>query len=256
MLHKGTKTIGLKVKKGSGSFRLDEGAYDAIVEDIKGQPSKFGDGDCYVWSFKILKPMLEEAPIRGEFRLLGWAHPPITAKNKLGKWAKAAGLDVDDDDDDEVDLEDAIGAGVRITVADDEKEDGSINSKIISVKPLKAKKKTVEDDEDVGERKTKKKKHTEDDEDDGERKTKRKHTEDDEDEGEQKPKKKRDEKKPSKRHDVDDDMIDHQEEEEDEDEEDKPRKRAKEEDKPKKKDKRDDDDDDLFDLDDEDEDDD
>ena len=236
MFHKSNKSVGLKVKKGSGSFRLDEGTYDAIVEDIKGQPSKFGGGDCYVWSFKILKPMLDEEPIRGEFRLLGWSYPPVTTKNKLGKWAKAAGLDVDDDDDDEVDLEDAIGAGVRITVADDEKEDGSINSKIISVKPLKAKKKNVEDDEDKEARKTK-----------------RKHTEDDEDEGEQKPKKKKDEKKPNKRHDDDDDdMTDHQE---DEDEEAKPRKKAKVDEKKAKK-KKDDDDDDLFDLDDEDEDDD
>ena len=145
--------MALMVKKGMGAIRIDEGEYTAVVHDIKeGTGGKFGDGTFYIWEFKIKGATIDDEPMERPAIVGAFCSPALTAKSKLGKFVRACGIDLDADDD-EIDLEECKGCSVRVTVADTEKEDGTVNSNVTLVRgPKKSKDgkkaKPVDDDDE------------------------------------------------------------------------------------------------------------
>jgi hypothetical protein len=146
----------LKVKKSaSAGVHIDEGEYTAIVEGI--QINKWEDGnESYGWTFKVKNATLDGDPVDGPVRIRSFASALLTPKSKLFKWAKGAGIDVENED--EIDLEEAIGKTVRISVEDHETKDGATVSKVDKVRPVKkkAKPETEDDDEEEAPKKSKK----------------------------------------------------------------------------------------------------
>jgi hypothetical protein len=145
--------MSLKIKKSaSAGIHIDEGEYIAVVEGI--QINKWEDGnESYGWTFKVKNATLDGDPVDGVVRIRSFATAILTPKSKLFKWAKGAGLDVENDD--EVDLEEAIGKTVRIDVEDHETKDGTTVSKVEKVRPVKKK---VKEDTDEDEKPAKKSK--------------------------------------------------------------------------------------------------
>jgi hypothetical protein len=135
---------------------IDDGEYTAVIEGI--QLSKWEDGnESYGWTFKIKNATLDGDMVDGPVRIRSFASALLTPKSKLFKWAKGAGLDVENED--EVDLEEAIGKTVRVSVEDHETKDGSIVSKVDKVRPMvKKKAKPVDEDDEEDEKPAKKKK--------------------------------------------------------------------------------------------------
>jgi len=136
--------MSLKIKKSaSAGIHIDEGEYIAVVEGI--QIAKWEDGnESYGWTFKVKNATLDGDPVDGVVRIRSFASALLTPKSKLFKWAKGAGLDVENED--EIDLEEAIGKTVRIDVEDHETKDGTTVSKVEKVRPIK--KKVKEDSEE------------------------------------------------------------------------------------------------------------
>lgn len=156
--------MSLKVKKSaSAGVHIDEGEYTAVVESI--QLNKWEDGnESYGWTFKVKNATLDGDPVDGVVRIRSFASALLTPKSKLFKWAKGAGLDVEEAD--EIDLEEAIGKTVRISVEDHETKDGATVSKVDKVRPVKKKVKDEDDEDEKPAKKPKKpaKKEEEDDE--------------------------------------------------------------------------------------------
>lgn len=200
--------MSLKVKKSaSAGVHIDEGEYTAVVESI--QLNKWEDGnESYGWTFKVKSATLDGDPVDGVVRIRSFASALLTPKSKLFKWAKGAGLDVEAED--EIDLEEAIGKTVRISVEDHETKDGATVSKVDKVRPVKKK---VKDEDDEDEKPAKKNKEKE-----------------------------KEKVKPKAKKPVDEDED---EDSDDEEEEEAPKKKSKEKSKPveKKKTKKSDDDD-------------
>lgn len=232
---------GLVIKKSAGGgIHIDEGKYEAVIEAIN--LNKGADGNEYfAWDFKVSGATIDDEPIKGDVRVRGFANALLTPKSKLTKWAKGAGIDVENEEEEEVDLQDAIGSSVRINVEDYETKDGATVSRVMKVSPSKGGKKKPkrdEDDEDDDERPAKKEKKAPKEEKKGKKKPK---PVDDDDEEE---------------------SAEEDEEEEEEEEEKKPGKKDKGEKKGKKDkgekkgkkkskdDESDDDDEDLYDFDD------
>lgn len=205
--------MSLKIKKSSGAgVHIDEGEYIAVVETI--QINKWQDGnESYAWTFKVKGATMDGDPIDGPVRIRGFASAILTPKSKLFKWAKGAGLDVENEE--EVDLEEAIGSSVRISVEDAETKEGATISKVDKVRPVKRKSKDEEDDKPA---KKKAKKVAKDEEEDEPAEE-----EDEEEDEDEAPKKKAKVKEKAKE---------------------KVKEKAKEKDKEKKKAKKSDDDDD------------
>lgn len=232
-------------KRAGGGIHIDEGTYEAIIEGIT--LNKGDDGsEFFTWDFKVSDATIDDDPVEGVVHVRGFANALLTPKSKLTKWATGAGLDVENEDEEEIDLQDAIGASVRIDVEDHETKDGVTISRVFRILPSKKakKKKRDDDDERSAKKKGKKKPRHVDDEEEEE-------VEDEDEEEEEKPKKgkkDKDEKKGKKKpRPVDD-------EDEDEEEE-KPKKGKKDKSKKEKSKKKDedeseDDDDDLYDFDD------
>jgi hypothetical protein len=187
--------MSLKIKKtASAGVHIDEGEYTAFIEGI--QLNKWEDGnESYGWTFKVKNATLDGDPVDGVVRLRSFASALLTSKSKLFKWAKGAGINVEDED--EIDLEEAIGKTVRISVEDHETKDGTTISRVDKIRPMLKKPKKEEDDEDEEDEKPKKKVE----------KKKAKRQEEDEEEEEDRPKLKKNkvvEKKKAKKSSDDD----------------------------------------------------
>lgn len=151
--------MSLVIKKSAGGgIHIDEGKYTAVVESInvgKGQ-----EGNEYLtWAFKVVGATLDDEPMKGDVRVVGFCNALLTPKSKLYKWAQGAGIDVANEDEEEVDLQEAIGSTVRINVEDYETKDGATVSRVVKIsQPKKGKKvEKDEDDEDEDEKPAKKK---------------------------------------------------------------------------------------------------
>jgi hypothetical protein len=147
--------MALKIKKSaSAGVHIDEGEYVAIIEEIK--ENKWEDGNVsYGWTFKVKDATLDGDPVDGVVRLRSFATALLTPKSKLFKWAKGAGLDVENED--EIDLEEAIGKVVKISVEDHETKDGATISRVDKIRSATKKKTKSEDEDDEEEEKPKKK---------------------------------------------------------------------------------------------------
>lgn len=233
--------MALKVRKSPGARHIDEGEYTAVVDSIR--EGKGNHGPYYLWFFSVSGATDDDEQIDEDVKVSGITSDTLTPKSKLFKWAKAAGLPVDDDDSEEVDLEDAIGSVVRILVEDNESTDGEVFSRVKTVMRAKRKKGRGDPVEDATDTPKKKKRVVEDDDDDPPPR-KKKPVEDDD----PPPKKKRkvvedddDEDPPPRKRKVVEDA--------DDDEDPPPKKKKPVEADPPKKKKVLDDDDDLFNFD-------
>jgi len=225
--------MAMKVKK-TEQQHVDEGEYKAVISDIQEKSGNWGK--YYIWTFMVKGATDDGEELDGKIKVTGLTSEVFSEGSKLCKWAKAAGIDVDDD---EIDLDEAKKAIVKVYIEDEEsKKDGRIFSKISKVKALKKGKNQIDDDEDGDD--------DDDDDDETPKKSKKKskkkdkkltkknaapeeEAEEEEDAEEEKPKKKtdkkkkknkvKDKKKKSSDDDDDDDNDDAEEESEDEDSE-------------------------------------
>jgi hypothetical protein len=144
-------------KSAGGGIHIDEGKYTAVVESInvgKGQ-----EGNEYLtWAFKVAGATIDDEPFKGDARVVGFCNALLTPKSKLYKWAQGAGIDVTNEDEEEVDLQEAIGSTVRISVEDYETKDGATVSRVVKISQLKKKGKKVKEEEDDDEEAPKKSK--------------------------------------------------------------------------------------------------
>ena len=226
--------MAMKVKK-TEQQHVDEGEYKAVISDIQEKSGNWGK--YYIWTFMVKGATDDGEELDGKIKVTGLTSEVFSEGSKLCKWAKAAGIDVDDD---EIDLDEAKKAIVKVYIEDEEsKKDGRIFSKISKVKALKKGKNQIDDDEDGDD-------DDDDDDDETPKKSKKKskkkdkkltkknaapeeEAEEEEDAEEEKPKKKtdkkkkknkvKDKKKKSSDDDDDDDNDDAEEESEDEDSE-------------------------------------
>jgi len=250
--------MAMKVKK-TEQQHVDEGEYKAVVSDIQEKEGKWGN--YYIWTFMVKGATDDGEELGGKTKVTGLTSEVFSEGSKLCKWARAAGIDVDED---EIDLDEAKKAIVKVYIEDEEsKKDGRIFSRISKVKSFKKGSKEDDDDNDDEEEKPKKQK----------KKKKTKPVEadpDDADDEEEKPKKKKKKKKEPEPEPEDDDEDDEEEKpkkkkkkkkepvEDDDEEEEKPKKKKKkkepepEEDEENASDDEDDEDEELFDFDDDD----
>jgi len=216
----------MKVKK-TEQQHVDEGEYKAVIADIQEKSGNWGK--YYIWVFIVKGATDDGEELAGKVKVTGLTSDVFSDGSKMCKWAKAAGIDVDED---EIDLDEAKKSLVKIYVEDDEnKKDGRIFSKVSKVKPLKKKgKKKIEDEEDEDEdedeeEKPKKKKKSKKKDKKKDKKKKKKpkpvedEDEDDEEEEEEKPKKK-DKKKGKKKKKKEPEPEEEEEEEEEESDDD------------------------------------
>ena len=216
--------MAMKVKK-TEQQHVDEGEYKAVVSDIQEKEGKWGN--YYIWTFMVKGATDDGEELGGKTKVTGLTSEVFSEGSKLCKWARAAGIDVDED---EIDLDEAKKAIVKVYIEDEEsKKDGRIFSRISKVKSFKKGSKEDDDDNDDEEekpKKQKKKKKTKpveadpDDADDEEEKPKKKKKKkkepvEDDDEEEEKPKKKKKKKEPEPEEDEENASDD----EDDEDEE-------------------------------------
>lgn len=147
--------MALKVKK-TASVHVDEGEYKAIISNIDAKEGHYGT--YYIWTFVLKGATSDGEPVDGICRLTGLTSDRLSSKSKMYKWAKAAGLPVEESD--EIDLEDALKKPVRVYVEDEEDDEGRTWSKISKVRALRGKKAAVEEvdeEEDVEEEEAPKK---------------------------------------------------------------------------------------------------
>jgi len=202
----------MKVKK-TEMQHVDEGEYKAVIADIQEKTGNWGK--YYIWTFIVKGATDDGEEIDGKVKVTGLTSEVFSEGSKLCKWAKAAGVDVDED---EIDLDDAKKAIVKVYIEDEEsKKDGRIFSKISKVKPVKKGKKPVEDDDD------------DDDDDDEEEAPKKKSKKS------KKKSKKKDKKKKKKEKPVEEEEEEEGDEEEEEEEKPKKKKKDKKGKKKKKK---------------------
>ena len=210
--------MAMKVKK-TEQVHVDEGEYKAVVADIQEKTGNWGK--YYVWVFLVKGATDEGEKLPGKVKVTGLTSEVFSDGSKLCKWAKAAGIDVDED---EIDLDEAKKSLVRVYIEDDEnKKDGRIFSKVSKVKPIKKGKKAAvedddEDEDDEEEEKPKKKKKSKKDKKKG-KKTKKAKKEEDDDDEEEKPKKKKKSKKKVEEEEEEEGEEEEGEEEEEEEEE-------------------------------------
>jgi uncharacterized protein YodC (DUF2158 family) len=213
----------MKVKK-TEQQHVDEGEYKAIISDIQEKTGNWGK--YYVWIFIVKGATDDGEELEGKVKVTGLTSDVFSDGSKMCKWAKAAGVDVDED---EIDLDDAKKSIVKIYIEDDEnKKDGRIFSKVSKVKKYKkGKKKEVEDDDD-----------DDNDDDDDKPKKKKKSKKD------KKKDKKKKKSKPVEDDDDDDNDDDTNDDDTNDDDDEKPKKKKKDKKKGKKKKKEEDDSDD------------